>query len=387
MTEQSKALLSRLFPDEGAYCNLLALLLSSESSVARDFRQEFEALLRSKGLPVRLDQLTVLTEKRVLLPDDSSQTIDLVLETPEDVIGVEVKVFRGSARAGQVGLQYEGLRRETSDRRVHSLFLSPMQNCSHHKEAVLRPGDAAASISWEEVFHCFSPEAPDVDIDALLVALMYQARCSFPVEKNERKTEESSEREVIARTFEIVKNAVMDRLGSTIPELLGCTWAAKSHTYPKWQIVEGPVRGPDGSSKRGQYLQLLAVFDKASAVRRDDAKVCIPVAVKFVLSPSREGVRRYGSALRTHADSFIAALPGTFGGASLDRNGRAILHRRLAEIHGDEITIDGEPAEQVLAGLVTEYARVFANYLLGHAESVGMRQTEVQNNQTLGCDT
>jgi len=361
--KKNDTLLGPFFFNEGGYCHLLHVLLTVDNPVARSFRRSFSEKILVPKLQLLLgeDPVNVRSEVTVFPPGGRSQSIDLVVDLDNDVIGIEVKVFTASARKGQLAAQYLGLRHETpTGKRVHIMLIFPGPTGLQNEVKLTFKEDQAASITWKDIFDCF-PTVPSIEPDLVLGFLLEQSKKAFGlISERSPKTPMTSER--VALQHEMIKAIThLNHLFGLNQTMAGCTWNPHFWRDPRMDQYYGPITGPDGTPRKGQYLSLSAHYDQPGKEAQGGA---IRVKISFVLE-WKGGARIYFSEFKERLQSLINSLPHTPGPPALDRNDTVVFHEILILVNRNVVeAVAKQPAYITFANLLDTYATVFSDFLL-----------------------
>lgn len=355
--------LKPFFSNEAGYCALLCSLFTADSSVAREFRKSFSEKIVEPRFKIFLgeDPVNVRSEVTVSPPGRRSQSIDLVVDLDNDVIGIEVKVFAASARKGQLAAQYLGLRHETPNgKRVHIMLIFPSRTYLEKDVKLTSKDDRAVSITWKDIFDCF-PTVPSAEPDLVLGFLFEQSKKAFKhISEPEPKTPMTSERFALQQEM---KKAIthLNSLFNQNQAIANCTWKPHFWRDPRMDQYYGPITGPDGTSRKGQYLSLSAHYDQPGKEAHGGT---IRVKISFVVE-WKGGVKVYFPEFKGRLQSLINSLPHTLGPPVCDRDDTVVFHEILIEVNKNVVgAVARQPAYIIFANLLNDYACVFSDFLL-----------------------
>ena len=372
MSTSGDPVLQPLFVDEGGYCHLLRLFLTTPEEPGVEFRQALAPLLQEKlGVSIGPDPLSVRREVKVTPPEAKDQWIDLVMDLQEDVIGFEVKVSAAAAQKGQLAAQYAGLRDVTAaSRRVHSLFLFPGKTEKHLEVVLTGDSDRAASISWSEVIACL-PQSAVSDPARLLREVASQARLAFEMlPKRKRVTIVTPERDQIHRVMKESVGLVSRRLRELDPGFKACRWHTVPWRDPRMDQLYGPVERSDGTRLKGQYLEVNAYYhDLEECGDNPPVGVTeIPMSVGFVLEVAG-GFKVYRQEFDKALPACLEELPESLGERKRDQGERRVVDHFTVVKSGDAWNVQGRPATEAISELISGYARAFRMFLLRQART------------------
>jgi hypothetical protein len=372
---KTNLLFAPFFSGEGGYCNLLKVLLTGDITLARVFRRVFSEKVLEPKLQVQIGEapLNVRSEVTVHHPEEVSQTIDLVMDLDNDIVGVEAKVFAASARKGQLHAQYRGLRTKNPNKHVHSLFISPSPTSRHKEVKAERDGDRAESITWDDVFACF-PQVSPIEPNDLLGALIKQAVEQFEVirkrlPKTVMTTKRLAVKEEMKNIIELFNNKLRDNGG----KLRDYTWKPHFWRDPKVDVYYGPLTDPDGKPLKGQNLQLSAHYEEDDTSNFADN---IRMNVAFRLE-RRGGVKTYRTEFEARRQSCMDQLPMLLPRSQreCDQGGNRVFDDVWITVRGDEIPeIAGRPVNTVLAELLFAYSVAFSDFLIRNSLPVRVKE-------------
>jgi hypothetical protein len=361
--KKNDTLLSPFFFNEGGYCHLLHVLLTADNPVARDFRRSFSEKILAPKLQLLLgeDPVNIRSEVTVSPPGGRSQSIDLVVDLDNDVIGIELKVFAASARKGQLAAQYLGLSHETPNgKRVHIMLIFPSPTCIQNEVKLTSKDDRAVSIAWKEVFDCF-PTVPSVEPDKVLGFLFEQSMKAFGlISGRAPKTPMTPERFAVQQEMKKAITHLNDLFGLN-QTMAGCTWKPHFWRDPRMDQYYGPITGPDGTPRKGQYLSLSAHYDQPSKEAQGGT---IRVKISFVVE-WKGGAKIYFSEFKERLQSLINSLPQTPCPPARDRDDTVVFHEILIVVNRNVVeTVGNQPSYVTFANLLNTYASVFSDFLL-----------------------
>ena len=365
VTVEPTRLLPPFFKGEGGYCQLLQVLLTAETALARIFRKAFCSKVLKAKFGIRVneeDPLDVRSEVTVHPPGEVSQAVDLVIYLGKDVVGVEAKVFSASARKGQLFAQYCGLRHKVpKDKRVHILFISPAPAGRHKEVKQEREGDQAESITWDDIFACFPPAGP-TEPDVILGALIAEAVAEFAViRKRLPKTKLTMMRQAVKeemeKSVELFNSSLRDNGGA----ISGCSWKPNFWRDPGGDSYYGPLTAPDGKPKTGQNLVVEAQYKEGGSSESDEeVRMCIGFRLE-----RKGGVKTYGSEFEASREACVERLALSKGKTNFGEGGYKVFHELWIRVNGDQLSeVAGRPVSVVRADLLLAYSMAFSEFLL-----------------------